>query len=65
MTCKRTVMDYDRILVLEKGELVEYGSPLELIGNESGLFHSMCQETGEMRELVDIAESKRYPSHLS
>lgn len=56
-------MDYDRILVLEKGELAEFGSPFELISNETGLFHSMCQETGEMNELIEIAKQSSLDRH--
>ncbi|RKO90517.1 P-loop containing nucleoside triphosphate hydrolase protein, partial [Blyttiomyces helicus] len=55
----RTVVDYDRILVLDKGEVVEYGTPLELIESSSvGVFRRMIDETGESAELVEIARAK-------
>ncbi|CAL1532770.1 unnamed protein product [Lymnaea stagnalis] len=38
-----TVMDYDRILVLERGELVEYDKPGQLLQNSGSLFYSMVQ----------------------
>lgn len=43
-----TLIDYDKIVVLDNGALVEYGSPKELIerGN-GGAFASMVNETGE------------------
>lgn len=52
----RTVVDYDKILVLDKGEVVEYGTPLELIDKDGGYFRKMVEETGEMAELIDIAK---------
>ena len=42
-----TIIDYDMILVLEDGEVKEFGPPFELISKgESGLFASMVQNTG-------------------
>ncbi|EEU35999.1 uncharacterized protein NECHADRAFT_49776 [Fusarium vanettenii 77-13-4] len=40
-----TVVDFDRILVLENGVLVENGSPREL-WERDGTFRSMCNSTG-------------------
>ncbi|RKO91071.1 P-loop containing nucleoside triphosphate hydrolase protein, partial [Blyttiomyces helicus] len=55
----RTVVDYDRILVLDHGEVVEYGTPLELIESSSvGVFRRMVEETGESAELIEIARAK-------
>ncbi len=51
----RTVMDYDKILVLSKGQVSEYASPFDLIQNQKGLFRDMCVESGEFEELVEIA----------
>jgi len=52
----RTVIDYDKILVLDKGQVKEFGTPIELIEDSSvGQFRSMCKETGEFEELVEIA----------
>ncbi len=39
----QTIIDYDRVLVLDKGEVVEYADPWELIQKEGGSFHAMCQ----------------------
>lgn len=49
-------MDYDKILVLDKGEVVEFGSPWELIQHETGWYTKMCEETGEFAELREIAK---------
>lgn len=54
----RTVIDYDKILVLDKGEVKEFGTPLDLI-EAGGQFRSMCEETGEFDELLEIARSSQ------
>ncbi|KAL1434835.1 hypothetical protein MTO96_001724 [Rhipicephalus appendiculatus] len=41
-----TIMDCDRIVVLSGGEIVEQGSPAELIQKEDGLFLSMAKDAG-------------------
>ncbi len=41
-----TVIDYDKILVLGKGRVLEYGSPYELI-MIGGAFCRMVDDTGE------------------
>ncbi|KAG0332063.1 hypothetical protein BG004_001399, partial [Podila humilis] len=43
----KTVMDSDKILVLEKGRVEEYESPKVLLARE-GLFHSLAEQAGEI-----------------
>jgi ABC-type multidrug transport system fused ATPase/permease subunit len=50
----RTVADYDKILVIDKGCVIEFGSPLSLIESE-GQFYQMCQESGDFDELLEMA----------
>ncbi|PWZ03754.1 hypothetical protein BCV70DRAFT_204462 [Testicularia cyperi] len=52
----KTIADYDKIVVLGKGKVIETGSPLALMQDESSVFHSMCQQSGEMSELLRIAQ---------
>ncbi|NXM06912.1 MRP1 protein, partial [Tyrannus savana] len=40
-----TIMDYTRVLVLERGEVVECGSPEQLL-QERGIFYSMAKDSG-------------------
>ncbi len=47
-----TLIDYDKIAVLDNGGLVEYGSPKELMEREGGAFASMVDETGEEMSAV-------------
>ncbi|GFO42105.1 multidrug resistance-associated protein 1 [Plakobranchus ocellatus] len=41
-----TVMDYDRILVLEKGEVKEFDTPSALLEEPNGLFREMAKSAG-------------------
>lgn len=40
----KTIIKYDKILVLEKGELEEYGEPTELF-SKGGIFREMCESS--------------------
>ncbi|KAI8918715.1 P-loop containing nucleoside triphosphate hydrolase protein [Entophlyctis helioformis] len=40
-----TIMDYDRVMVLSAGEIVEFDSPQQLMANEAGVFRSMVDTT--------------------
>ncbi|KAJ7693236.1 P-loop containing nucleoside triphosphate hydrolase protein [Mycena rosella] len=54
----KTVIDYDRLLVLDKGKLVEFDTPLQLIEKEDGIFRSMCLKSGYFAELEASARAK-------
>jgi ABC-type multidrug transport system fused ATPase/permease subunit len=42
-----TIMDYDRILVLDQGKIVEFDSPSALLALPGGgMFFSLCKESG-------------------
>ena len=53
----KTIVDYDRVVVLERGEVVEVGEPWELLdpaGGEEGQkrwFREMCEMSGEIEIL--------------
>ncbi|KAJ5775770.1 uncharacterized protein N7511_000781 [Penicillium nucicola] len=42
-----TIADFDRILVMDAGRAVEFGSPQELMEIESGFFKSLVENSGE------------------
>jgi ABC-type multidrug transport system fused ATPase/permease subunit len=44
----QTIIDYDKVLVLDKGEVVEFGDPWHLISDECGVFRGMCAMSGDM-----------------
>ncbi|BGP41473.1 hypothetical protein JCM10449v2_005460 [Rhodotorula kratochvilovae] len=47
----KTVLDYDRILVLDAGRIVELDTPGALLTKEGGAFRRMWEESGSGREL--------------
>ncbi|KZP20527.1 multidrug resistance-associated ABC transporter [Athelia psychrophila] len=54
----RTVIDYDRLIVLDKGEIAEFDTPLNLINKEGGIFRDMCLKSGTFGELEAEARAK-------
>ncbi|KAK5654791.1 hypothetical protein OQA88_6827 [Cercophora sp. LCS_1] len=52
----QTVVDYDKVLVLDKGSVVEYGHPWELIKKTGGSFRSMCEISGDYELLAKAAK---------
>lgn len=52
----RTVMEYDKVLVLERGEVKEWGAPWELLQIEEGVFKGMCVASGEVESYREVAE---------
>ncbi|GBC03173.1 hypothetical protein RclHR1_00500021 [Rhizophagus clarus] len=54
----RTIIDYDRILVLDQGNIIEFDSPHNLITNHESLFYKMCQNSGEFDQLMSLALKK-------
>ncbi|KAF0367633.1 ABC transporter [Gigaspora margarita] len=54
----RTVADYDRILVMDAGEVAEFDAPYLLMQKPDGVFRGMCERSGELAELMEIAKQK-------
>ncbi|KAF8697734.1 P-loop containing nucleoside triphosphate hydrolase protein, partial [Rhizoctonia solani] len=48
----RTVIDNDRILVLDAGRVVEFDTPKRLLENSNGIFHEMCKRSGDYEYLL-------------
>lgn len=46
--CPRTIIDFDKVLVMDSGSLVECASPHELLQNPKSKFYLLCQATGKM-----------------
>lgn len=51
----RTIINYDRILVMDQGEIAEFDTPQNLY-NQNGIFKSLCIQSGI--NLDDILSSK-------
>jgi ABC-type multidrug transport system fused ATPase/permease subunit len=52
----QTIADYDKVLVLDKGEMVEYGHPWELMRKKGGSFRGMCDMSGDYASLAAAAK---------
>jgi len=55
----QTIIDYDKVLVLDKGEIVEFGDPFDLISKADGVFHGMCEMSGDL----DVLEREAKRAH--
>lgn len=42
-----TVLDFDRVMLLEKGRIIETGNPQELLKNETSAFRALYKSLGE------------------
>ncbi|KAH9947499.1 multidrug resistance-associated ABC transporter [Amylocystis lapponica] len=42
----RTVIDYDKVMLLEEGRIAEFDTPGKLLADRSSKFHSLCKATG-------------------
>ncbi|KAI1416998.1 abc transporter [Hypoxylon sp. FL1857] len=51
----RTIIDYDQIIVMDEGKVLEAGSPAELI-NKKGAFWGMLRNSGEYEELLALVK---------
>lgn len=62
-----TIVDSDRVLVLDKGKVAEYATPAELVSNPSSIFTSMINETGQSNAqlLKNIALGIKAPSTVN
>ncbi|KAJ1719079.1 hypothetical protein LPJ53_006091, partial [Coemansia erecta] len=47
----RTVIDYDRVLVLDNGHIVEFDTPANLLQDTDSVFRQMCVDSGELAHL--------------
>ncbi|RHZ63461.1 uncharacterized protein CDV56_108862 [Aspergillus thermomutatus] len=57
-----TVADFERVLVLDAGRAVEFGSPLELMQRENGIFREMVEQDQERAMLKEIIARGRLES---
>ena len=54
----KTVIDYDRLIVLDKGVIAEFDTPWNLIQKENGIFRQMALKSGMFSELERVAKEK-------
>ncbi|CAG9823622.1 unnamed protein product [Phaedon cochleariae] len=54
-----TVMDSDKVLVMDAGSVRQFGHPFELLEDRGGIFHGMVQQTGKAMAESLLAVAKR------
>jgi len=48
----QTIMDADKIMVLDAGRIVEFDTPSELLKNEGGMLRALVDESGDREKLL-------------
>jgi len=43
----KTIIDYDRILVIDAGEILEFDDPKTLLSKPDGVFREMCRKSAD------------------
>ncbi|KZT67587.1 P-loop containing nucleoside triphosphate hydrolase protein [Daedalea quercina L-15889] len=51
----QTIMDADKIMVLDAGRIVEFGSPSQLLKNSKGMLKALVDESGDRDALYAMA----------
>ncbi|KAJ7576855.1 multidrug resistance-associated ABC transporter [Mycena floridula] len=52
----QTIMDVDKILVLDGGHLAEFGTPKELLAKEGGMLRSLVDESADREILIQMVK---------
>lgn len=48
-----TILDCDRIIVLEKGQVLEFDTPEYLLQNKNSIFFGMCKDAGIHKNITE------------
>ncbi|KAF8966908.1 multidrug resistance-associated ABC transporter [Flammula alnicola] len=59
----QTIMDADKIMVLDSGRIVEFDSPQTLLNKKGGQFKALVDGSGDKKALYSMAESKASASN--
>ncbi|KAF5346100.1 hypothetical protein D9757_014021 [Collybiopsis confluens] len=54
----QTIMDADKIMVLDAGQIVEFDRPSELLKNKDGKLTALVNESADRKHLIDMVRSK-------
>lgn len=55
----RTILDYDRILVMDNGKIAQYGEPYKLFRDGEGLFRNLCDQSNIVESDIPIRDFTR------
>ncbi|KAG0272854.1 hypothetical protein BGZ95_011349 [Linnemannia exigua] len=55
----RTIADFDRVLVMQTGEVAEFDTPFTLMRQKGSLFRELCDQSTELDVLLEISEAKQ------
>jgi ABC-type multidrug transport system fused ATPase/permease subunit len=55
----RTIIQYDRLLVLENGQMLEFNTPYNILKISHGVFRNMCEKSSEIEILLEMAKQKQ------
>lgn len=57
-----TIINYDKIMVLEKGKVKEFDEPIKLLTDEESFFGNSIKKVGEKyyNEMVEMAKNKQH-----
>jgi len=65
-----TIIDFDKVIVMEQGRIVEFASPATLLRDHKSKFYALCKATGRaefknLKTMAAEAERKRNTSNSS
>jgi hypothetical protein len=55
-TVQSTIMDYDKIIVLDAGKLIEFDSPQNLLQDKDGKLRALVNDSGDIEALEKLAQ---------
>ncbi|PYH96650.1 putative multidrug resistance protein [Aspergillus ellipticus CBS 707.79] len=53
----RTIADFDRVVVMDAGRVVEFGAPRDLLGRQDGAFRRLVENDAEKEDLRKIIDT--------
>ncbi|CDO74908.1 hypothetical protein BN946_scf184988.g15 [Trametes cinnabarina] len=54
----RTIISYDRILVMDAGKIAEFDTPVNLFKKPGGIFRTMCERSGITLEEIERSRAR-------
>ena len=50
----KTIINYDMIIVMDNGNIIEYGNPLSLLKDIKSEFYELCANSKDFNEIISI-----------